>query len=51
MRAAAEEALQRFRALGERWGLSSTLRVIGDVRVLDGDLDGRPRRLPRRWPR
>ena len=38
--AAAEEALRRFRALGERWGLSSTLRVIGGVRVLDGDLDG-----------
>jgi predicted ATPase/DNA-binding SARP family transcriptional activator len=38
--AAAEEALRRFRVLGERWGLSSTLRVIGGVRVLDGDLDG-----------
>jgi predicted ATPase/DNA-binding SARP family transcriptional activator len=40
VRTASVQALQRFRALGERWGLSSTLRIIGGVRMIDGDLDG-----------
>jgi predicted ATPase/DNA-binding SARP family transcriptional activator len=40
MRRAAAEAVGRFRALGERWGLSTALRAIGDVATLDGDLDG-----------
>ena len=40
MRRAAAEAMGRFRALGERWGLSTALRSIGDVATLDGDLDG-----------
>jgi tetratricopeptide (TPR) repeat protein len=40
LRSAAAQALDRFRALGERWGLSSALRVVGSVRILDGDLDG-----------
>ena len=40
VRHAAAEAVQRFRALGERWGLSTALRAIGDVAILDGDLDG-----------
>jgi predicted ATPase/DNA-binding SARP family transcriptional activator len=40
MRVAAVEALDRFRALGERWGLSMALRTIGNIRVLDRDLDG-----------
>ncbi len=40
MRVATIEAERRFRALGERWGLASTLRSLGQVRTLDGDLDG-----------
>ena len=40
MRVAAAEAVGRFRALGERWGLSTALRTIGNVATLDGDLDG-----------
>jgi predicted ATPase/DNA-binding SARP family transcriptional activator len=40
MRVAAVEALDRFRALGERWGLSMALRNIGNIHVLDSDLDG-----------
>ena len=40
LRVAVEEALRRYRVLGERWGLSSALRLTGTVRVLDGDLDG-----------
>jgi predicted ATPase/DNA-binding SARP family transcriptional activator len=40
MRVPAAEALDRFRALGERWGLSMALRTIGTIRVFDGDLDG-----------
>jgi predicted ATPase/DNA-binding SARP family transcriptional activator len=39
MRIAAAEAVDRFRALGERWGLSMALRIIGNVQVVDGDLD------------
>jgi predicted ATPase/DNA-binding SARP family transcriptional activator len=39
-RAAAAEALGRFRVLGERWGLSTALQTVGNVRVFDGDLDG-----------
>jgi predicted ATPase/DNA-binding SARP family transcriptional activator len=39
-RAAAAEAVDRFRALGERWGLSSALRTTGNIRLLDGDFDG-----------
>jgi predicted ATPase/DNA-binding SARP family transcriptional activator len=40
LRVAADGALQRYRALGERWGLSSTLRLVGTLCMLDGDLDG-----------
>jgi DNA-binding SARP family transcriptional activator len=40
LRAAAAEAVARFRALGERWGLSSALRTSGNVKLLDGDVDG-----------
>ena len=36
----AAEAVDRFRALGERWGLSMALRTIGNIATLDGDLDG-----------
>jgi predicted ATPase/DNA-binding SARP family transcriptional activator len=39
MRVAAAEATGRFRALGERWGLSSALRTVGNIGLLDGDLD------------
>jgi len=40
MRAAAAEAVDRFRALGERWGLSSALRTTGNAMLLEGDVDG-----------
>ncbi len=40
MRRCAAEAVERFRVLGERWGLSTALRTIGNVATLDGDLDG-----------
>jgi predicted ATPase/DNA-binding SARP family transcriptional activator len=40
MRAAAAEAVRRFRVLGERWGLSSALRTAGNARLLVGDVDG-----------
>ncbi len=40
LRSSSARALERFRALGERWGLSTALRMVGSVRVLDGDLDG-----------
>jgi predicted ATPase/DNA-binding SARP family transcriptional activator len=40
MRRCAAEAVDRFRVLGERWGLSTALRTIGNVATLDGDLDG-----------
>jgi predicted ATPase/DNA-binding SARP family transcriptional activator len=39
-RVAAVEAVARFRALGERWGLAAALRLLGNIRLLDGDLDG-----------
>jgi len=39
-RVAAAEAVGRFRALGERWGLSTALQVVAGIRMLDGDLDG-----------
>jgi predicted ATPase/DNA-binding SARP family transcriptional activator len=40
MRVAGANGLQRFRALGERWGLSGALRIDGELRMLDGDLEG-----------
>jgi predicted ATPase/DNA-binding SARP family transcriptional activator len=40
LRVAADMALQRYRAIGERWGLSNTLRLVGTLCMLDGDLDG-----------
>jgi predicted ATPase/DNA-binding SARP family transcriptional activator len=40
LRLASAQALERFRAIGERWGLASALRMAGGIRVLDGDLDG-----------
>jgi predicted ATPase/DNA-binding SARP family transcriptional activator len=40
LRSASAQALERFRAIGERWGLSNSLRLVGAIRVLDGDLDG-----------
>jgi len=39
-RLAAAQALDRFRALGERWGLSFSLRIVGGLRMRDGDLNG-----------
>lgn len=35
-----DAALAAFEAIGERWGLASTLRNIAQIRTLDGDLDG-----------
>jgi len=40
LRADLAVALRRYRALGERWGLSSALRLTGSLCILDGDLDG-----------
>jgi tetratricopeptide (TPR) repeat protein len=40
LRVAADGALRRYRALGERWGLSNALRLAGTLCLLDGDLDG-----------
>ena len=40
LRSASAQALDRFRVLGERWGLSTALRIAGGIHVLDGDLDG-----------
>jgi predicted ATPase/DNA-binding SARP family transcriptional activator len=40
LRSASAQALERFREIGERWGLSTALRVAGAIRMLDGDLDG-----------
>jgi len=40
LRSASAQGLARFRAIGERWGLSSALQIAAGVRVLDGDLDG-----------
>ncbi len=40
MRVAGANGLKRFRALGERWGLSGALRIDGELRMLDGDLEG-----------
>jgi predicted ATPase/DNA-binding SARP family transcriptional activator len=37
-RIAAAEAVDRFRALGERWGLSSALLTAGNIELLNGDL-------------
>ncbi|HSZ40527.1 MAG TPA: AAA family ATPase, partial [Trebonia sp.] len=33
------EAVDRFRAIGERWGLSMALRTAGNIAALDGSLD------------
>jgi predicted ATPase/DNA-binding SARP family transcriptional activator len=40
MRRCAAEAVEQFRAIGERWGLSTALQTTGNVAMLDGDLDG-----------
>ena len=40
MRVAAGVAVGRFRVLGERWGLAAALRMLGNIRLLDGDLEG-----------
>lgn len=33
-------ALGQFRAIGERWGLASCLGILGQLKTMDGDLDG-----------
>jgi predicted ATPase len=40
MRRHLDEALAAFRALGERWGLTTTLSSIANLRMLEDDLDG-----------
>jgi predicted ATPase/DNA-binding SARP family transcriptional activator len=40
MRTAVDQALTGFRALGERWGLSTALIQDSGLRLLEGDLDG-----------
>nr|WP_282599968.1 BTAD domain-containing putative transcriptional regulator [Patulibacter sp. SYSU D01012] len=35
-----EEALAAFRALGERWGLTTTLSALSGLMLLEDDLDG-----------
>ncbi len=40
MRRAAETCVISFEQLGERWGLANGLRVLGQIRIFDGDLDG-----------
>jgi predicted ATPase/DNA-binding SARP family transcriptional activator len=39
LRSDSVQAVERFRAIGERWGLATALRLVAGVRVLDGDLD------------
>lgn len=39
MRRAATDAYAGFVELGDRWGLSSSLLILGEVATLDGDLD------------
>ncbi|WP_375492680.1 BTAD domain-containing putative transcriptional regulator [uncultured Jatrophihabitans sp.] len=39
MRAAGQQALTAFRAIGERWGITNSLRIVAQLAVLDGDLD------------
>jgi ATP/maltotriose-dependent transcriptional regulator MalT len=40
MRADVHIALSQFRVLGERWGLASCLGILGQLKTMDGDLDG-----------
>jgi ATP/maltotriose-dependent transcriptional regulator MalT len=38
MRVDAETALAAFRALGERWGMTNSLQVLGQLEVVEGNL-------------
>ena len=40
MRRDAETSLALFRDLGERWGLASSLGLLGQLKTMDGDLEG-----------
>jgi predicted ATPase/DNA-binding SARP family transcriptional activator len=40
LRKDAREAHERFAAIGDRWGMATTLSSIAWVRMIDGDLDG-----------
>jgi predicted ATPase len=40
MRDAAQNSVALFEQIGERWGLANGLRVLGQIRIFDGDLDG-----------
>jgi predicted ATPase/DNA-binding SARP family transcriptional activator len=39
MRVDTERALELFSAIGDRWGLASTLSAVGMLATIDGDLD------------
>lgn len=45
MRAALDEAVAAFTAVGDRWGLATTQSERSSLLVLDGDLDGAERAL------
>ncbi|HEU5266472.1 MAG TPA: BTAD domain-containing putative transcriptional regulator [Jatrophihabitans sp.] len=40
MRREGELGVVAFERLGERWGLANGLRVLGQIRIFDGELDG-----------
>jgi predicted ATPase/DNA-binding SARP family transcriptional activator len=40
MRREAEIGVAAFEEIGERWGLANGLRLLGQIRIFDGDLDG-----------
>jgi predicted ATPase/DNA-binding SARP family transcriptional activator len=40
MRTDAEIALRQFRAIGERWGIASSLGMLGQLKTMESDLDG-----------
>ncbi|HST65042.1 MAG TPA: tetratricopeptide repeat protein, partial [Mycobacteriales bacterium] len=35
-----KRAIEGYREVGERWGLSNTLSALGSLRLADGDIDG-----------
>ncbi len=39
-RSSLAEALDRFTAIGDRWGRATTLSMVGGLRVVDGDVPG-----------
>jgi predicted ATPase/DNA-binding SARP family transcriptional activator len=39
MRSDAESALAVFRSLGERWGMANSLQILGQLELMEGNLD------------